>query len=106
MVFPGASEGLRYTEWVDGQTDGSVAQDATLTENVLTFAGAKTLKRKWGDSEREAVMHAARISPQHKSAFLAQMGESESRNASRVTCPERRCEMYFSAMTARCSSCR
>ena len=80
MVFPGAPGGLRYTEWVHGETDGSVARDValTVTENGLTFAGASTLTKKWVDSEREAraIMRAARTSPKHTSAFLAQVGKS------------------------------
>ena len=42
--------------------------DATLPENGLTFVGASTLKKKWGDSEKEAVMRAARTSQNHTRA--------------------------------------
>ena len=74
-VFRDAPRGLRYAHWaVDDEEKGCAESDASLVENLRTFAGSRATRDQWDSRKRARIMREAQLVPNCTSTVLARFG--------------------------------
>ena len=61
---------------MDEEEKGCVESDASLVENLRTFAGSRATRDQWDSRERARIMREALLVPNCTSTFLVRTGES------------------------------
>ena len=61
---------------MDDEENGCVESDASVVENLRTFAGSRATRDQWDSRERTRIMREALFVSNCTSTFLAQTGES------------------------------
>ena len=65
---------------MDDEEKGCVESDASLVENLRTFAGSRATRDQWASRKRTRIMREALLVPNCTSTFLARTVTGESRD--------------------------